>query len=142
MEKRFEDDEEFRKYLEEEYLKEADGIEQQLLSDDELEEDELSDEEVQASYEKLKQKLKDDGIYRYDRDARKPSSVRIVRRRYPLARVATLAFVSSLCVLAASLISEGNRTEFAQRMEYIFMTESVNSIVELNETLVDLKENS
>lgn len=63
MEKKFEDDE-LRKLLEEEYIKEADMIEEALFSDEDFEDFEKTEEEVMASYDKLVQRLKADGIYR------------------------------------------------------------------------------
>lgn len=63
MEKKFRDDE-LKKFLDEEFIKEADLMEEALFSDEELDDIELSDEEIDASYDKLVQRLKADGVYR------------------------------------------------------------------------------
>ena len=63
MEKKFRDDE-LKKFLDEEFIKEADLMEEALFSDEELDDIELSDEEIDASYDKLVQRLKTDGVYR------------------------------------------------------------------------------
>lgn len=75
MEKKFEDDE-LDKLLEEQFMKEADMIEEALFSDENFEDFEETDEEVRAAYDKLVARLKVDGIYREDddNDAEKKSS--------------------------------------------------------------------
>lgn len=69
---RFLDDEEFKKFLEEECEKEADAVLHALFPDGKVEEYQSSDEEVKASYEKLVARLKADGVYRED-DADDPA---------------------------------------------------------------------
>lgn len=123
MDKIFEDDEEFKKFLEDEYIKEAEMLEKKLLSEEDAEDTELSDEYIQASYEKLRQKLIKDGAYRFDLPIRRNDNIRLVRRYYPLSKTAAIVFISALCVLAASLSSGTNRTEMVQRFEYILGNE-------------------
>lgn len=67
MEKKFEDDE-LDKLLKEQFIKEADMIEEALFSDENFEEFEETDEEVRAAYDKLVARLKADGIYREEDD--------------------------------------------------------------------------
>ncbi len=57
-------DEEFDAFLQKEFLHEADMVESALFSDEDFEKIELSDEEVEASYQRLIEKLKRDGVYR------------------------------------------------------------------------------
>ncbi|MDC7290633.1 DUF4367 domain-containing protein [Blautia schinkii] len=69
MEKKFEDDE-LDKLLEEQFMKEADMIEEALFSDKNFEDFEETDEEVRAAYNKLVKRLKADGIYREEANDR------------------------------------------------------------------------
>lgn len=69
MEKKFEDDE-LDKLLEEQFMKEADMIEEALFSDENFEDFEETDEEVRAAYDKLVKRLKADGIYREEANDR------------------------------------------------------------------------
>ena len=63
MEKKFDDDE-WKKFLEEEYIKEADLMEEALFSDEDFPDMEMTDEEVNASFDRLMDRLKADGVYR------------------------------------------------------------------------------
>jgi hypothetical protein len=114
MEKKFEDDE-LKDFLEEMYIREAELLEADLLAEDDLEEDEMSDAQVQASFEKLEQRLKDEGVYRPDPKEKK------VRRFHgrTLAKAAGVIVVSGLCVFAASMTSEANRKYFVRQLQYI-----------------------
>jgi hypothetical protein len=67
MEKKFEDDE-LKKFLEEEYIKEADLMEKALFSDKDFEDLELTQEQIDASFEKLMNRLKAEGLYREDEE--------------------------------------------------------------------------
>lgn len=138
MEKRFDDEEEFKKFLEEQYIQEAELLAAELLADDDLEEDEMSDAEVEASYEKLKAKLINDGVYREDEDSHNPTlekkNIHSVRNKYseesktiPIqtikrkgfektGKVAGIAVVSALCVFAASMTSQANREYFIYKV--------------------------
>lgn len=73
MEKKLEDDE-LNKLLEEQFIKEADMIEEALFSDEDFEDFEETDEEVRAAYDKLVARLKADGIYREEDDSAESES--------------------------------------------------------------------
>ena len=138
MEKKFRDDE-LKKFLDEEFIKEADLMEEALFSDEELDDIELSDEEIDASYDKLVQRLKEDGVYREEASeeltketlkmdsavaaetseeitAENPSRKKYI---YPLARVAVFVVVCTLGVLLAAMTSEANRKYFVNTMKYL-----------------------
>lgn len=138
MEKKFRDDE-LKKFLDEEFIKEADLMEEALFSDEELDDIELSDEEIDASYDKLVQRLKADGVYREEASekltketlkmdsavaadtseeiaAENPSRKKYI---YPLARVAVFVVVCTLGVLLAAMTSEANRKYFVNTMKYL-----------------------
>lgn len=138
MEKKFRDDE-LKKFLDEEFIKEADLMEEALFSDEELDDIELSDEEIDASYDKLVQRLKADGVYREEaseeltKETLRMDSVvaaetseeipaeKTGRRKYifPLARVAVFVVVCTLGVLLAAMTSEANRKYFVNTMKYL-----------------------
>ena len=138
MEKKFRDDE-LKKFLDEEFIKEADLMEEALFSDEELDDIELSDEEIDASYDKLVQRLKTDGVYREDASeeltketlkmdsevaadvSEKSAAEKTGRRKYiyPLARVAVFVAVCTLGVFLAAMTSEANRKYFVNTMKYL-----------------------
>ena len=138
MEKKFRDDD-LKKFLDEEFIKEADLMEEALFSDEELDDIELSDEEIDASYDKLVQRLKADGVYREEaseeltKETLRMDSVvaadtseeipaeKTGRRKYifPLARVAVFVVVCTLGVLLAAMTSEANRKYFVNTMKYL-----------------------
>lgn len=161
MEKKFEDDE-LNKLLDEQSMKEAELIEQALFSDNSFEDYEETDEELNASYQRLVQRLKADGIYRDDiddytgrneahggdeadkennksgdsfsadtllaeKDEEKivtmPGYDRKKEKRkagtnYRFAKAAGFVVVGTLCVFAASMTSEANRTYFIDTIQY------------------------
>lgn len=138
MEKKFRDDE-LKKFLDEEFIKEADLMEEALFSDEELDDIELSDEEIDASYDKLVQRLKADGVYREEASeeltketlkmgsavaaetSEETAAEKTSRRKYifPLARVAVFVVVCTLGVLLAAMTSEANRKYFVNTMKYL-----------------------
>ena len=61
MEKKIDDDQ-WEKFLEEEYIKEADLMEENLFSDENFQDMEMTEEEVNASFERLVNRLKADGV--------------------------------------------------------------------------------
>lgn len=73
MERKFADDDDFIKLLEEQFEEEARIMEEELFSDEDYQDDDTSPEKVAASYEKLVARLKADGVYREDDDARDDS---------------------------------------------------------------------
>ena len=162
MEKKFEDDE-LDKFLDKELMKEAELIEQALFSDDGFEDYEETDEELNASYQRLVERLKADGIYREDDDdhtggsdthggdeadeendesggshstdtimaeepgqkvvpmpvSDKTKEKRKAGKTHKIAKAAGFVVVGTLCVFAASMTSEANRTYFIDKMHYM-----------------------
>ena len=57
MGKKFEDDSELKKLLEEQMIREAEIIEEAIFSDKDFEDYEMTDEEVEASYQKLMEQI-------------------------------------------------------------------------------------
>ncbi|MDO4276647.1 MAG: DUF4367 domain-containing protein [Eubacteriales bacterium] len=161
MEKKFEDDE-LDKFLDKELMKEAELIEQALFSDDGFEDYEETDEELNASYQRLVERLKADGIYREDDDdhtdgsdthggdeadeandesggshstdtimaeepgqkvvpmpvSDKTKEKRKAGKTHKIAKAAGFVVVGTLCVFAASMTSEANRTYFIDTLQY------------------------
>ncbi|MDO4339348.1 MAG: DUF4367 domain-containing protein [Eubacteriales bacterium] len=141
MDKKFEEDDEWKKLLEKQYIKEAEALEAALFSDGEFEDyEEESEEEVLASYNKLVERLKAEGIYREDEDSSPadagssgaaeektipmpiPAAARTSKkagRHYRFVKAAGFGFVGVLCVFAASMTSEANRTYFVKNVKYL-----------------------
>lgn len=117
-------DEEFDAFLQKEFLHEADMVESALFSDEDFEKIELSDEEVEASYQRLVEKLKRDGVYREEADT---EMLRIEdtgkkskkRHSHSLVRAAGFAVICVLGVFAASMTSEANRKYFIESLRYV-----------------------
>lgn len=117
-------DEEFDKFLEQEFLREADVMEDALFSDEDFDDAELSDEEVQASYERLVEKLKKEGKYR---EEPKTSGIVLMppeehfAKRSPrrLVKAAGFVVVCMLGIFAASMTSEANRKYFVESIRYL-----------------------
>lgn len=140
------EDEELDKLLDEELIWEAEMIEHGLLSDSEIEERHMSKAEIDASFDKLVEKLKAEGVYREDEKPREESSEctaaaismeengnsgkvipmpernadkdKGLKRRYGLGKVAGLGLVCILSVLGASMSIEGNREYFLKKIDY------------------------
>lgn len=140
------EDEELDKLLDEELIWEAEMIEHGLLSDSEIEERHMSKAEIDASFDKLVEKLKAEGVYREDEKPREEPSERTaaaismeetgnsgkvipmpernadkdkgLKRRYGLGKVAGLGLVCILSVLGASMSIEGNRQYFMKKIDY------------------------
>lgn len=127
----------WEKFLEQEYIEEADRMEQALRSDDSVEVPELTDEEIEASYARLVEKLKQDGIYREDGETAGAEASGKIRAfpadgakeektarsfRAPVRRAARIAGLVLVCVLgvfAASMTSEANRKYFIESVRYL-----------------------
>lgn len=62
MEKKYEDDE-LDKLIEEQFIKEAQIMEEALFSDEDFEDYDASDEEIKASYQQLVDRMKADGVF-------------------------------------------------------------------------------
>lgn len=117
-------DEEFDEFLEQEFLREADVMEDALFSDDDFEDAELSDEEVHASYDRLVEKLKKEGKYREETETSRivsaPAKKHSAKRHpYRLVRAAGFVAVCVLGVFAASMTSEANRKYFVESIRYL-----------------------
>ena len=130
-------DEEFQKFLEEQYIKEAEERQKELFADQDFEDLRMTDKEIDASYAKFVERLKAEGLYEEDTeesDTENPenlsaeavkgrsteSSSKSGEKIYPisgrrtrkLAKVAGIGIVCALCVFAASMTSEANRNYF------------------------------
>lgn len=130
-------DEEFRKFLEEQYIKEAEERQKELFTDQDFEDLRMTDKEIDASYAKFVERLKAEGLYEEDTeesDTENPenlsaeevkvrsteSSSKSGEKIYPisgrrtrkLAKAAGIGIVCALCVFAASMTSEANRNYF------------------------------
>lgn len=117
-------DEEFDAFLQKEFLHEADMVESALFSDEDFEKIELSDEEVEASYQRLIEKLKRDGVYREETDTetfRIEDTGRKSKKHHShfLARAAGFVVICVLGVFAASMTSEANRKYFIESLRYV-----------------------
>lgn len=140
------EDEELDKLLEEELIWEAEMIEQGLLSDNEIEERQMSKDEIDASFDRLVEKLKAEGAYHEDEKfheepseptasaismgktsnsgkiiampERNTGKGRSPKRRYGLSKVVGFGVVCVVSVLGASLSIEGNREYFLKKINY------------------------
>lgn len=140
------EDEELDKLLEEELIWEAEMIEQGLLSDNEIEERQMSKDEIDASFDRLVEKLKAEGAYHEDEKLHEEPSEptasaismgktsnsgkiiamperntgkgRSPKRRYGLSKVVGFGVVCVVSVLGASLSIEGNREYFLKKINY------------------------
>lgn len=123
MEKKL-SEEELDKLLEEQFLKEADAIEEALFSDDFdlLGSEEETDEETEKAYQDLVARLKARGEYREDEDKIIPMprpEEAGSRKLHHAAKVAGLIVVCTLGVFAASMTSEANRHYFINSVRYL-----------------------
>lgn len=140
------EDEELDKLLEEELIWEAEMIEQGLLSDNEIEERQMSKDEIDASFDRLVEKLKAEGAYHEDEKfheepseptasaismgktsnsgkiiampERNTGKGRSPKRRYGLSKIVGFGVVCVVSVLGASLSIEGNREYFLKKINY------------------------
>lgn len=124
-------DSEWKKILEEEYIKEADMMEESLLSNTEDPGIEMTDEEVDASFDRLVERLKADGVYREDADDPNPRIIPLESAeekekgfsrhftRHKAARVAGFVVVCTLAVFVTSMTSEANRNYFMKKVNYL-----------------------
>ncbi|MDY5022732.1 MAG: DUF4367 domain-containing protein [Blautia sp.] len=150
MDKQSKDDK-LKKFLEEEYIKEADIMEEALFSGRKPE-NTMSEEKVRSSYEELVKRLKADGVYREERDRMsaadirkdienteyirwKQKSVKAGRhpRYYKMVRAAGFLIVCILGVCLASMTSQASRKYFINTMRY-FAGDDTRLIVGNDET--------
>lgn len=125
MEKKIDDDQ-WEKFLEEEYIKEADLMEENLFSDENFQDMEMTEEEVNASFERLVNRLKADGVYREDSagDENRTKTfgkkkARMTITPHKLAKIAGFMVVCTLAVFVTSMTSEANRNYFIDRINYL-----------------------
>lgn len=120
MSKRFEDDKELKKFLEEQIDLEADMIEKALFSDESFEDYEPTDEKLQAGYEKLMERVREmeEEKERKSR-GRKPFGRRLFRHSFSLGKAAGFVVVCAVCVFAASMSIEGNRRYMVESVRYL-----------------------
>lgn len=156
------DNREFNKLLKEQFEKEAGIMEEAFFSDADnadAEDFQISQEEVNASYNKLIEKLKADGVYREEgasgekREEEEKAGEKIVpmpeaRRKdggvhksYRAAKAACWIVVCVLGVFAASMTSQGNREYFVERIRYwtgndtkiTIDTDATNDVADMSE---------
>lgn len=131
------EDEELDKLLEEELIWEAEMIERGLLSDNEIEERRMTQAEIDASFDKLVERLKADGIYHEDKEIHDTpvektgrkiffisgwkggKSGRSVKKIGFAKKVAGCVLVCFLSMLGASMSVEGNRQYFIDKIDYL-----------------------
>lgn len=126
-------DEELKKWLAEEYYREADEMERILFPDGNIPEYEETEEETKAAYARLVERLKADGIYEeennsYETDGHRGKNlkddekIKIVylpaRKRNRFARVAAILAICVAGVFAAGMTSQANRKYFIETVEY------------------------
>ena len=135
MDKQSKDDK-LKRFLEEEYIKEADILEKALFSGHKPEST-MSEEKVHSSYEELVKRLKTDGIYREEqdrmsaadlrRDTGNTERIRLEQKTvkagnsagyYKMVRAAGFFIVCILGVCLASMTSQANRKYFINTMRY------------------------
>ena len=133
-------DEEFREFMEKEFIREAQERKEELFADEDFQDYEQTDEEVDEAYRKFVNRLKEEGIYREekpDKDTNKNAEgtaeettsmdalseettsekepsvvVPLHRKRRKLAKAAGIGIVCATSVFAASMTSEANRNYF------------------------------
>lgn len=138
-------DEEFDAFLQKEFPHEADKVESAFFSDEDFEKVDLSDEEVEASYQKLIEKLKRNGVYREETDTetfRREDNGRKSKKRhsYSLVRAAGFVVICVLGVFAASMTSEANRKYFIESLQYL-SGDDTRLIIGNDKTNEDVNEN-
>lgn len=133
-------DEEFREFMEKEFIREAQERKEELFADEDFQDYEQTDEEVDEAYRKFVNRLKEEGIYREEKSdkntdknsertaeditsedtpseettsEKEPSVViPLHRERRKLAKAAGIGIVCATSVFAASMTSEANRNYF------------------------------
>lgn len=126
-------DEELKKWLEEEYYREAEEMEKILFPDGNIPECEETEEETKAAYARLVERLKADGIYEeennsYETDGHRGKNlkddekIKIVylpaRKQNRFVRVAAILAICVAGVFAAGMTSQANRKYFIETVEY------------------------
>lgn len=140
-------DEEFREFMEKEFIREAQERKEELFADEDFQDYEQTDEEVDEAYRKFVNRLKEEGIYREekpDKDTNKNAEgtaeettsmdalseettsekepsvvVPLHRERRKLAKAAGIGIVCATSVFAASMTSEANRNYFINTFQVL-----------------------
>lgn len=124
MNKKFEEDNELKKLLDEQLIREAEIMEEALFSDEDFEDYEMTDEEVEASYKKLMESV-NDAAEKKTEPVEEEKIIPIQEkhahtgRKLPAMRVAGIAVACIAGVFAASMTSEGNRQYVVESMRYL-----------------------
>lgn len=126
MDKKFEEDNELKKLLEEQSIREAEIMEEALFSDEDFEDYEMTDEEVEASYKKLMERVNAGEV-----DASTPAGdeEKIISmtekrnihtsKRLSAMRTAGIAVACVAGVFLVSMTSEGNRQYVVDSVRYL-----------------------
>lgn len=140
-------DEEFREFMEKEFIREAQERKEELFADKDFQDYEQTDEEVDEAYRKFVNRLKEEGIYREEKSdkntdkntertaeeitsedtpseettsEKEPSVViPLHRERRKLAKAAGIGIVCATSVFAASMTSEANRNYFINTFQVL-----------------------
>lgn len=130
-------DEEFREFMEKEFIREAQERKEELFADEDFQDYEQTDEEVDESYRKFVNRLKEEGIYREEKSDKNtdkntertaeeitsedtPSEVvPLHKKRRKLAKAAGIGIVCATSVFAASMTSEANRNYFINTFQVL-----------------------
>lgn len=130
-------DEEFREFMEKEFIREAQERKEELFADEDFQDYEQTDEEVDEAYRKFVNRLKEEGIYREEKSDKNtdkntertaeditsedtPSEVvPLHKKRRKLAKAAGIGIVCATSVFAASMTSEANRNYFINTFQVL-----------------------
>ena len=118
------EDDELDKLLDEELIREAEMIDRGLLSDGEDGVEPMSQEELDASFDRLMERLKAQGAYREDEEEDKAvpaiDTVRNneIRRRHKVIKAAGFMVVCFLGVLGGSMATEVDCQDFISKIDY------------------------
>ena len=148
-------DEEFREFMEKEFIREAQERKEELFADEDFQDYEQTDEEVDEAYRKFVNRLKEEGIYREEKSdkntertaeeitsedtpseettsEKEPSVViPLHRERRKLAKAAGIGIVCATSVFAASMTSEANRNYFIDTFK-LLSGNDVRTVVDNN----------
>lgn len=126
MDKKFEEDNELKKLLEEQSIREAEIMEEALFSDEDFEDYEMTDEEVEASYKKLMERVNAGEV-----DASTPAGdeekiISMTEKKnihtskmLAAMRAAGIAVACVAGVFLVSMTSEGNRQYVVDSVRYL-----------------------
>lgn len=144
MKKMYEEEDDLKELLELEMIREAQILEETLLSEGDLDNLNLSDDDIDASFEKLQQRLKEEGVYRSDEEMAKhaeeredvsekeiitpppepekedqPDLVKAAPKRFSVGKAAGFVLIVLLSVFAGSMTSEANRQYLVKQIRYL-----------------------